>query len=151
MKISEIKNILKQLKEVSFILPNGKHVPPHFHITELGIISKEYIDCGGTIRKDKTANFQLWTADDLDHRIEPEKIIDIIDIAENSIGLSDLEVEVEYQSETIGKYGLQFVEGTFHLSSTQTDCLAKDKCGIPEKTDLPSTTSSCCSPTTGCC
>ena len=44
MKITEIKNILKQLKEVSFILPNGKHVPPHFHITELGIISKEYID-----------------------------------------------------------------------------------------------------------
>ena len=131
--------------------PSSESLPSDIGVTELGIISKEYIDCGGTIRKDKTANFQLWTADDLDHRIEPEKIIDIIDIAENSIGLSDLEIEVEYQSETIGKYGLQFVEGTFHLSSTQTDCLAKDKCGIPEKTDLPSATSSCCSPTTGCC
>ena len=151
MKISEIKNSLTQLKQVTFVLPNGGHVPPHFHITELGIISKDYIDCGGTIRQEKIANFQLWSANDFDHRIEPKKIIDIIDLAQNSIGLEDLEVEVEYQSDTIGKYGLSFNGTQFQLISTQTDCLAKDKCGIPEEDETIPVAPSCCEPSSGCC
>ncbi len=151
MKISEIKNSLTQLKQVTFVLPNGGHVPPHFHITELGIISKDYIDCGGTIRQEKIANFQLWSANDFDHRIEPKKIIDIIDLAQNSIGLEDLEVEVEYQSDTIGKYGLSFNGTHFQLIATKTDCLAKDKCGIPEEEETIPVASSCCEPSSGCC
>ena len=151
MKISEIKNSLNQLKQVTFVLPNGGHVPPHFHITELGIISKDYIDCGGTIRQEKIANFQLWSANDFDHRIEPKKIIDIIDLAQNSIGLEDLEVEVEYQSDTIGKYGLSFNGTHFQLISTQTDCLAKEKCGIPEEEETIPVAPSCCEPSSGCC
>ncbi|MEJ6621135.1 MAG: DUF6428 family protein [Opitutae bacterium] len=151
MKISEIKNSLTQLKQVTFVLPNGGHVPPHFHITELGIISKDYIDCGGTIRQEKIANFQLWSANDFDHRIEPKKIIDIIDLAQNSIGLEDLEVEVEYQSDTIGKYGLSFNGAHFQLIATKTDCLAKDKCGIPEEEETIPVASSCCEPSSGCC
>ena len=151
MKISEIKNSLNQLKQVTFVLPNGGHVPPHFHITELGIISKDYIDCGGTIRQEKIANFQLWSANDFDHRIEPKKIIDIIDLAQNSIGLEDLEVEVEYQSDTIGKYGLSFNGTHFQLIATKTDCLAKDKCGIPEEEETIPVASSCCEPSSGCC
>jgi hypothetical protein len=151
MKISEIKNSLSQLKQVTFVLPNGGHVPPHFHITELGIISKDYIDCGGTIRQEKIANFQLWSANDFDHRIEPKKIIDIIDLAQNSIGLEDLEVEVEYQSDTIGKYGLSFNGTHFQLIATKTDCLAKDKCGIPEEEETIPVASSCCEPSSGCC
>ena len=151
MKISEIKNSLNLLQQVTFVLPNGGHVPPHFHITELGIISKNYIDCGGTIRQEKIANFQLWSANDFDHRIEPKKIIDIIDLAQNSIGLEDLEVEVEYQSDTIGKYGLSFNGTHFQLISTQTDCLAKDKCGIPEEEETIPVAPSCCEPSSGCC
>ena len=151
MKISEIKNSLNLLQQVTFVLPNGGHVPPHFHITELGIISKDYIDCGGTIRQEKIANFQLWSANDFDHRIEPQKIIDIIDIAQNAIGLEDLEVEVEYQSDTIGKYGLSFNGTHFQLIATKTDCLAKDKCGIPEEEETIPVASSCCEPSSGCC
>ena len=150
MNISEFKISLSQINEVAIVQPNGKLVPPHFHVTELGIISKDYIDCGGTIRKEKVANFQLWNADDIEHRIEPQKIIDIIEIAEHSLGLENLEIEVEYQSDTIGKYGLEFTDGKFLLSPTLTDCLAKDKCGIPEKPLTVSNTSSC-SPSSGCC
>jgi hypothetical protein len=151
MKISEIKNSLNHLQQVSFILPNGDRIPPHFHITELGIISKDYIDCGGTIRQEKIASFQLWSANDVDHRIEPKKIIDIIELAQNSIGLEDLQVEVEYQSDTIGKYGLSFDGTHFQLLSTQTDCLAKDKCGITEEEENIPVADSCCEPSSGCC
>lgn len=31
-----------------FKLENGNSVPEHFHVTEVGIITKDFIDCGGT-------------------------------------------------------------------------------------------------------
>tara|TARA_B100001248_G_C27024498_1_gene293551 strand:+ start:25 stop:489 length:465 start_codon:yes stop_codon:yes gene_type:complete len=154
MNIKEFKHTLSNLCELTFVLPNGSHVDPHFHLTEVGGITKNYVDCGGTIRNEKVANFQLWAADDYDHRLEPEKVIEIISMAEKQLGLENLEVEVEYQSETIGKYGLEFDGKRFLLTATQTDCLAKEKCGIPEAQTLnlvPAQGSSGCSPESGCC
>ncbi|MGX7836089.1 DUF6428 family protein, partial [Campylobacter fetus subsp. venerealis] len=57
----------------------------------------------------------------------------IIELSEKVLELEDLEVEVEYQAETIGKFGLDFDGINFLLTSKQTDCLAKDKCGIPQE------------------
>ena len=155
MNIKEFKHTLSNLCELTFVLPNGSHVAPHFHLTEVGEITKNYVDCGGTIRNEKVANFQLWAADDYDHRLEPEKVIEIISMAEKQIGLENLEVEVEYQSETIGKYGLDFDGKRFLLTATQTDCLAKEKCGIPEAQPVvnlvPAQNNSGCSPESGCC
>ena len=45
----------------------------------------------------------------------------------------DAEIEVEYQSDTIGKYHLDFDGANFLLVATQTNCLAQDKCGIPSE------------------
>ena len=151
MKIFDLKTTLSQVTNITFVLPNGGLVPPHFHVTEIGVILKNYIDCGGTIRKEKTATFQLWSAHDYNHRIKPEKILEIIEIAEKSLGLENLEIEVEYQSDTIGKYGLEFKDGKFHLSATQTDCLAKDKCGIPEEPEIIENQTTSCNPSSGCC
>ena len=148
MKINDVKEKLKKLKSVKFILPDGNAIPKHFHVTEVGIITKNFIDCGGTIREDKIANFQLWTADDFDHRLAPKKLLDIIELSEKTLKLDNLEIEVEYQSDTIGKFGLDFNGTSFLLTNKHTDCLDKDKCGIDEPI-LESTSS--CSPKTGCC
>jgi hypothetical protein len=59
MKLSEIKNRLNTLQDVVFELPDGTLVPNHFHVTEVGIVSKHFIDCGGTVRDERVANFQL--------------------------------------------------------------------------------------------
>lgn len=152
MNLQELKDSLGQLEEVTFVLPNGTHVPPHFHVTEVGKSSKHYVDCGGTVSEEEVATFQLWSANDYDHRIRPEKILDIIGVAEETLGLGNLEVEVEYQSDTIGRYGLASQNGHFLLTPTQTDCLAKDKCGIPEEEESISVSSSSgCEPSSGCC
>ena len=151
MNIEELRKSLSKLDQVEFVLPNNEHVPAHFHITEMGIITKDYIDCGGTVRKERSANFQIWHADDYEHRINPQKIVDIIDTAEKSILLENLEVEVEYQSETIGKYGLSFHDNLFYLTPTFTDCLAKEKCGIPDNSETKPETETYCSPSSGCC
>src|SRR5690554_3949548 len=128
MKLSQIKEQLTQLDQIAFVLPNGDLVPPHFHVTEVGKVTKHFIDCGGTVRIEEVANFQLFNADDYDHRLHPEKLLKIIDLSEKILGLEDLEIEVEYQADTIGKYGLDYDGSNFVLTSKQTDCLAKDKC-----------------------
>lgn len=158
MKLSEFKEVLKSKSEIAFELPNGELVPSHFHVTEVGQVEKFFIDCGGTIRKERRVNFQLWGANDFDHRLHPNKLIDIINLSEEKLQLIDEEIEVEYQGETIGKYFLDYQGGNLLLTATLTDCLAKDKCGIPEeklKVSLSNLSkqqeNSGCTPGSGCC
>lgn len=155
MKLSEVKNILQTADAVDFQLDNGVKVPEHFHVTEVGVVTKHFIDCGGTVRTEKVANFQLWEANDFDHRLKPQKLLNIIALSEKALGMEDLEVEVEYQSETIGKYDLGFNGNTFVLQSKTTNCLAPDKCGIPKekiRINLREMQSgNACTPGSGCC
>ncbi len=155
MKLSEIKQALKGSEVISFQLPNGELVPEHFHVTEVGKITKHFIDCGGTVRNEEVVNFQLWNANDYNHRLHPEKLLHIIELSENTLGIADADIEVEYQGQTIEKFGLDFNGKTFLLTSKQTDCLAKDKCGIPvekPKVKLSDLNQEpCCSPNGNCC
>jgi hypothetical protein len=155
MKISDIKNILPGLADVVFVMEDGRGVPAHFHVTEVGQVTKHFIDCGGTVRHEKRVGFQLWTANDEDHRLKPAKLLSIIELAERTLGLEDAEIEVEYQGQTIGKYSLAFNGSEFVLKNTMTDCLAPDRCVVvPKKrialADLP-VTGSACAPGSGCC
>jgi len=156
MKLSEFKKAVQSIDQVAFILPNGAFVPSHYHITEVGAITKNFIDCGGTVREEKVVNFQLWYSDDVDHRLKPDKMLKIVEIAENTLGIQDHEIEVEYQSDTIGKYGLDFQNDQFVLTTKMTDCLAKDNCGVPpvekKKMNLSNMIiGNNCAPGSGCC
>lgn len=157
MTIEEIKYHLSNLKTIAFQLPNGNLVPNHFHVTEVGKVTKHFIDCGGTLRNEVVANFQLWEANDYDHRLHPEKLINIIELSDKLLNLGNLDIEVEYQGETIGKYGLDFDGTNFLLTSKNTTCLAQDSCGVPKEkskvklSDLQSKQSAGCTPSSGCC
>ncbi|MFD1064351.1 DUF6428 family protein [Winogradskyella litorisediminis] len=157
MTLLEIKKHLENLNQIEFKLPNGSLVPSHFHVTEVGKISKTFIDCGGKLRQESVINFQLWEADDYDHRLHPDKLLNIIKLSEEKLGLRDVEIEVQYQSDTIGKYDLGFKDGSFLLVSKQTNCLALDSCGIPNLkpklkiSELQNQATKGCTPDSGCC
>lgn len=157
MKLSDFKKELSAMDVLTFMQPNGKMVPAHFHITEAGLTTKHFIDCGGTVREEKVVNFQLWEANDFDHRLSASKLAGIIELSEKALGLGDHEVEVEYQTDTIGRYGVAFDGKNFILTNKLTDCLAKDKCGVPfekqkvQLADLQKSESGCCTPNSGCC
>ena len=156
MKLSQAKNILKSAETVNFLLPDGTLVPEHFHVTEVGLITKNFIDCGGTVRKENVVNFQLWNANDLEHRLKPQKLLNIIELSEKVLGIEDFEIEVEYQSQTIGKYDLDFNGNDFVLLNKQTACLAQDQCGISEEKQKVKLSDikieqSCCTPNGSCC
>lgn len=156
MKLSEIKTILQNLSTVNFKLPDGTFVPAHFHVTEVGLVTKNFIDCGGTVRNETVVNFQLWNANDLEHRLKPQKLMNIIELSEKVLGIQDYEIEVEYQNTTIGKYDLDFNGSDFVLINKQTACLAEDQCGVPKqkpKVKLSEwvAANSCCTPNINCC
>ena len=160
MKLSELKNFLSLQESVNFKLPNGENVPAHFHLTEVGLVTKNFIDCGGTIREEKKISMQLWTAEDFHHRLTSEKAIRILNSSAALLGDEDLEVEVEYQLQTVSKFNLRFDQGTFQLVGTKTACLAEELCGIPAMettktkvllSELSSNEQSSCVPGGGCC
>ena len=158
MKLSEIKQILTDLDVVIFQLPNKSFVPAHFHVTEVGIVTKNFIDCGGKVREEKVVNFQLWEAGDYDHRLAPKKLNNIIELSERKLNIDpELEIEVEYQSDTIGKYGLEYNGISFQLTSKLTACLAEDACGIPAEkqkiklSEIGNQTANTCKPGGKCC
>jgi hypothetical protein len=158
MKLSEIKQILTGLDAVIFQLPNKSFVPEHFHVTEVGVITKNFIDCGGTVREEKVVNFQLWEAADYDHRLAPSKLNNIIELSERVLNINpELEIEVEYQGDTIGKYGLSYNGIYFQLTSKLTACLAEDSCGIPAEkqkvklSEIGNKSVNTCTPGSKCC
>lgn len=156
MKLSEIKRALSVVDMVRFKLPNGELIPSHFHVTEVGKISKQFVDCGGTMRNEEVINFQLWTSTDFDHRLSASKLQQILEISESMMDLPDAPIEVEYQENTIGKFGLEVENGIFLLTTKQTACLAEDHCGIPVskpkvKLGELQTAEGCCGPGSSCC
>jgi len=156
MKLSEIKAHLAQAESVNFQLENGTPVPEHFHVTEVGVVTKDFIDCGGTVRHEKVANFQLWDANDFEHRLKAGKLLNIISLSEKVLAMEDLEIEVEYQAQTIGKYDLGYDGKNFLLIAKTTACLAPELCGVPEvkqKVQLQNlaASGSACTPGGGCC
>src|SRR3954470_4727011 len=73
-------------------LPDGSNVPAHFHVTEVGRVGKDFIDCGGTVRSWERCVLQVWVAGDVDHRVSAGKLAHIIGLARPTLlGDADLE------------------------------------------------------------
>ena len=154
------------MNELQFELPNGSFIPAHFHITEVAKVSKSFVDCGGTFREEEKVGLQLWYSVDNDHRLSAQKLLSILNMAGDQLQLSDQEIEVEYQAESISKYRLGFVPtmgfvddvhgARFKLIATLTACLAEDKCGIPQEKPKVALSQmekaqNTCAPGSGCC
>ncbi len=83
----------------------------------------------------KSCVLQLWTASDIDHRLKAGKLASILKLAAPILGADDLDVEVEHGESIVSLYSLDqanCIFGTIRctLAGKQTDCLAKEKCGI---------------------
>lgn len=152
MKTTELTTLLAACgdKPVSFVLPDGGHIPPHAHITEVGRIDREFLDCGGVLRRTSFCSLQAWVADDTDHRLSASKLVTIISRAFEPLGLAALPVEVEFEDGRISQFPVVSVSAgeavVLHLGTKHTDCLAKEIC-LP----APGATEGCCAAESGNC
>jgi len=135
MNISQFRDQLSAHsdKPILLILPDGGLVPSHFHVTEVGHVKKNFIDCGGTRRSVETCLLQTWVANDTEHRLDAGKLEQIFTLAGDILPSQDLPVEVEYEDDLTAQFPViahEIVDGAlaFHLGWKHTDCLAKEKC-----------------------
>lgn len=137
MNVREFRHLLAHhpAERMHLMLPDGRFVPAHFHVTEVGRVQKDFIDCGGTRRSTTSCVLQVWVADDTDHRLAAGKLAGIMEVAAPLLGSEELQVEVEYESGVVSQYPIGRAEATpsgllFELGTKHTACLAPQKCGI---------------------
>jgi hypothetical protein len=159
MTFAELKSLLSKHSERYFrlALPDGSAVPVSFHITEIGAVSKTFIDCGGTLRKRDTCQLQVWVGEDYNHRIETGKMAGILEKGKALLPDESVPVEIEYEDRVISQYTIESFDlnedaVVLRLANKHTECLAPELCGLPAIDRLPSIggSSSCCGPS-GCC
>ena len=153
MNTIEFTSLLSALgdKPVRFVLPDGGRIPDHAHITEVGRVDREFLDCGGERRKTSFCCLQAWVADDTEHRLPARKLAAIIGRALEPLGLESLPVEIEYEDGVISQFPVVSVGAgdmvTVHLGTKHTDCLAKEVCLPP----AAGSAAECCAPGSNCC
>ncbi len=155
--LSQLRTALRDRPDapLHLMLPGGEFIAAHFHVTEVGRVQKDFLDCGGTRRTSATCVLQTWVANDVTHRLTAGRLSQILALANDLFGPEDLSVEVEYDAGVISQYPLTAVESTpggllLTLGGKHTDCLAKDHCGVPV---LPTANIAvtACAAGAGCC
>lgn len=137
MTVKEFNSLLAAHPDAKmhWMLPDKSFVPQHYHITEVGRVQKDFIDCGGTVRSLTSCVLQVWVANDQEHRLESSKLAKIMAIAQPLLASDDLPVEVEYEDRVVSQYPVGGAEMTpagilFYLGTKHTACLAPEKCGV---------------------
>ena len=118
---------------LTVLWPDGDPIEAHFHVTEVGRVQKDFVDCGGTVRRTVTCLLQTWVGDDLDHRITAGKLLKALAHAAPVLGAEDLPVELEYEACNVIQFTVTAVEReaerfVVRLGGKHTDCLAKEIC-----------------------
>ena len=134
---------------VRLALPDGTFVPAHFHVTEVGRVQKDFIDCGGTIRNSVSCVLQVWVAEDVTHRLETSKLAGIISKGSELFATTDCPLEVEYENGLLSQYPVLESEETpealiLHLGRKHTACLALDRCRVQLDVVSGCSTPGCC-------
>lgn len=135
MKLKELKATLALHPDAiaRLILPDGDEIPGHFHITEVGHITKRFIDCGGKIHEPTdTCLLQTWIGDDDDHRLKAGTFAKILQLGDKVLPHDDMEVAVEYDCCVVAQYPIASAHFTgthidLQLGAKRTACLARER------------------------
>lgn len=112
---------------------DGEPIEAHFHVTEVGRVQRDFVDCGGTIRRVVTCLLQTWVGPDTDHRITAGKLLKAFAHAGPVLGAEDLSVEFEYEACNVVQVVLTEIRQeadrfVLQVGKKHTDCLAKELC-----------------------
>ncbi|NNE75880.1 MAG: hypothetical protein HKN31_02275 [Pricia sp.] len=162
MKTNEFLELLNEnrSKNLLFEYENGQFVSPGYHITEVKNITIDSVDCGADTNFWKETIIQLWenAADKnaVDY-MSTGKALDILNKVDSIKPMDrSTEIKFEYGNQKfhtsqlfVNDFELQRDSLFFKLGVTQTDCKAKENCGVPA--DAVLVEEACCSPGGGCC
>lgn len=149
MNLIQLQSVLRDdaAKSARFVLPNGDLIPAHAHVTEVGHVVRNFIDCGGVIGRKEAAVLQTWVGEDNEHRLTSGRLAEILQLGERVLPDATLEVEVEYDCCVVAQYPVTSARPDgdhldILLGKKQTQCLARER----RKTAAES-----CGEVAGCC
>jgi hypothetical protein len=132
-----------------FVLPNGDYMPAHVHVTEVGHVVRNYIDCGGLTGKVEKVVLQAHVGDDTDHRLRSDRLAKILQLGNRVIPSTDLDVDVEYDCCVVAQYPIaEAAPDRQHLNlilgRSRTQCRARER-------RESETAVACCAASAACC
>jgi hypothetical protein len=161
MKTQELFSVLKEHGEKSLLFQYAPNqiVAANYHITEVKHIQVASVDCGGQMEHWNETIIQLWESPTEIGKTDfmpSHKALEIL----NRVGTMksyDQEslVRFEYSNALFHTAQLFVTDFEIHgnnlvlnLSVADTDCKAKELCGVPEPA---SASNNSCAPGSGCC
>jgi len=111
--VAALKRALAAAPELPLMVlwPDGDPIEACFHVTEVGRVQKDFVDCGGTVRRTVTCMLQTWVGEDTDHRITAGKLLKAFAHAGPVLGGGDeLPVELEYEACNVSQFAVVAVE-----------------------------------------
>ena len=162
MKTNEFLSLLKEHpnKSLLFEYKNGHLVGANYHITEIKNITIDSVDCGANTDFWKETIIQLWespTEKDKREYMSAYKALGILTKVD-LIKPMEKEVEVKFEYNNSDFHTAQLFVNDFEINGDQlimklgveqTDCKAKDECGVPVEVGVQEDSS--CAPGSGCC
>ena len=118
---------------LTVLWPDGDPIEAHFHVTEVGRVQRDFVDCGGTVRRTVTCLLQTWVGDDVEHRITAGKLLKAFTHAGPVLGTDELPVELEYEACNVIQFAVVAVDReperfVVRLGGKHTDCLSREIC-----------------------
>jgi hypothetical protein len=132
-----------------FVLPSGDHIPAHAHVTEVGHVARNFIDCGGLTGKEEKVVLQTHVGEDTDHRLRADRLAKILELGRRVVPSPDLNVDVEYDCCVVAQYPIAEVQprGEYLdliLQRGRTQCRGRER-------REAEAASACCAESTSCC
>ena len=153
MKFSDLRRALDQYPDTfpRFVLPNRDQIPPHAHVTEVGHVVKNFIDCGGVVGKNETVLLQTHVGRDTDHRLKAARLGKILELGGRILphGHDQLEVEIEYDCCVVAQYPVDEIKRAgehldIYLGKRRTQCLAQTRREKAPASDCCATSAAAC-------
>jgi hypothetical protein len=136
-------------RSLRFVLPDGNYIPAHAHVTEVGHVVRNFIDCGGLTGKEEKVLLQTHVGNDTDHRLRSDRFVKILQLGSRVIPSPDLDVDVEYDCCVVAQYPI--AEATpdgehlnLILQRGRTQCRARER-------SEGETAAGCCAASAACC
>jgi Family of unknown function (DUF6428) len=151
MTLRDLQNALKAnpLRFLRFELPDGDYIPPHAHVTEIGYVVRNFIDCGGVTGKEEKVLLQTHVGDDTDNRLRSDRFAKILRLGDRVIPSANVDVEVEYDCCVVAQYPIAEVtpDGehlNLILQRGRTQCRARERREAETAVDCCTTSAACC-------
>jgi hypothetical protein len=151
MTLDDLQNALEANPKrfLRFVLPDGDYIPAHAHVTEVGHVVRNFIDCGGVTGKEEKVLLQTHVGKDTDHRLRSDRFAKILRLGDRMIPSADLDVDVEYDCCVVAQYPIaEVTPGGEHLNLIlqrgRTQCRARERRDGEKAIDCCASSAACC-------